>query len=91
MELVGPDGQIDLFSRSNEPHSSCGASWSRRPNQPIFKVKRALEQVNPPFCQFSYAIVHVFFCDTKFQRDFCRKFLWTSVYTLVMEPVGPDG
>ncbi|KAG5627716.1 hypothetical protein H5410_012934, partial [Solanum commersonii] len=45
MEAVGPNGQIGPFSRSNESQSSYGVSWSRRPNQPVFKVKRALEQL----------------------------------------------
>ncbi|KAG5574362.1 hypothetical protein H5410_054496 [Solanum commersonii] len=58
-----------------------GASWPSRPKQPIFKVKRSPEEVNPLFCQFSCAIVHVFFGDLEFQPHFCRNFSWTSVKT----------
>ncbi|KAG5591703.1 hypothetical protein H5410_042217 [Solanum commersonii] len=58
---LGPEGQNDPFSRSNDPHSSNGDGWSRRANQPIFKVKRALELVKPPFfADFWCAIVHEF-------------------------------
>ncbi|KAG5569108.1 hypothetical protein H5410_058874 [Solanum commersonii] len=89
MELVGPHGQNGPFSRSNKPRSSYGASWPSRPKQPILKVKLSPEQVNPPFCQFLYAIVHGIFGDPKLPPHFCKNFNWTYVKTLHMELVGP--
>ncbi|KAH0774583.1 hypothetical protein KY290_011720 [Solanum tuberosum] len=68
-----------------------GASLSSRPEWFIFKVNRALEKVNPPFYQFSCAIVHGFFGDPEFRPHFCQKYTWTSVKALSMEPVGPHG
>ncbi|KAG5627725.1 hypothetical protein H5410_012943 [Solanum commersonii] len=74
MVPVGPDDQTDLFSRSKDPQNlNYGASSSQRPNQPIFKVKRALERVNPPFCQFLNAIVHVFLSDPELRCDCYKK------------------
>ncbi|KAG5627717.1 hypothetical protein H5410_012935 [Solanum commersonii] len=35
--------------------------------------------------------VHEFFGDPEFRCDFCQKISWTSVKTLSMELVGPDG
>ncbi|KAG5574357.1 hypothetical protein H5410_054491 [Solanum commersonii] len=43
----------------------------------------------PPYCRFSYAIVHGFFGDPEFRPHFCQNFTWTFVKTLPMEPVGP--
>ncbi|KAG5569182.1 hypothetical protein H5410_058948 [Solanum commersonii] len=57
--------------------------------QPIFKVKRAAEQLNSPFCQFLCAIVHGYFGDPDFRCHFCLNISWTSVKTLAMELVGP--
>ncbi|KAG5612767.1 hypothetical protein H5410_024048 [Solanum commersonii] len=91
MEPVGPHGQNIPFLRSNEPRSSYGVSWPLRPKHPIFKVKRALDQLNPLFCQFSCAIVHGLFGDLQFGPHFYQKFLWTSIRTLTMEPVNPYG
>ncbi|KAG5574363.1 hypothetical protein H5410_054497 [Solanum commersonii] len=87
MEPVGPHDQNGPFSRSNKPQSI----WPSRPKRPIFKVKQALEPVNPSFCQFSCAIVHGFFADLEFEPHFCQNFSWTSVKTLVIMPVGPHG
>ncbi|KAG5572579.1 hypothetical protein H5410_062345 [Solanum commersonii] len=70
---------------------SYGAGLPRRPNRPNIKVKLALEQANPPFYRFSCAIVREFFCDLEFRRHFYQKNLWTSVKTLAMDTVGPDG
>ncbi|KAG5569111.1 hypothetical protein H5410_058877 [Solanum commersonii] len=66
---------------------SYGASWPSQPKRPIFKVKRSPKQVNPSFYRFSCAIVHGIFGDPEFQPHFCQKFSWTSVKTLVMEPM----
>ncbi|KAG5608030.1 hypothetical protein H5410_019311 [Solanum commersonii] len=49
---------------------------------PLFKVKRVPEQVNPPFYQFSCAIIHGLFDDPEFRPYFCKNFSWTSVKTL---------
>ncbi|KAG5598147.1 hypothetical protein H5410_039379 [Solanum commersonii] len=51
MEPVGPHGQNDPFSRSNDPRDvlsdlSYGASWPSQPKGPIFKVKRASKQTS---------------------------------------------
>ncbi|KAG5578677.1 hypothetical protein H5410_049304 [Solanum commersonii] len=46
IEPVGPHGQNDAFSRSNESWSSYGASWPSRPKGPIFKVKQSAEQTS---------------------------------------------
>lgn len=35
-----------------------GSSWSTWQKWTIFKVKRAPQQINPSFCQFSCALVH---------------------------------
>ncbi|KAG5576469.1 hypothetical protein H5410_056603 [Solanum commersonii] len=45
------DGKNDQFSRSNNPRSglSYGVGLSRWGNQPIFKIKRSPELVNPHF------------------------------------------
>ncbi|KAG5576334.1 hypothetical protein H5410_056468 [Solanum commersonii] len=62
----------------------------------------SLEVVNQPFCQFSCAIVHgsfgdphfrlhEYFGDLNFQGHFCRNVSWTSVKTLAMEPIKPNG
>ncbi|KAG5569112.1 hypothetical protein H5410_058878 [Solanum commersonii] len=69
MESVVPDSQ-------NGPFSSYGVSG---PKRPIFKAKRAPEQIS------------IFFGDPEFRRHFCQKISWTSVKTLVVEPVGLDG
>ena len=50
------------------------------PKQPIFKVKRSPEQVIPPFCRFSYAIVHGFFGDPNSDLILPKFFSWMSVY-----------
>ncbi|KAG5581224.1 hypothetical protein H5410_051851, partial [Solanum commersonii] len=76
MEPIGPDGQIDQFSYSNDPQSSNGASWSQRENGPIFKFQRAPKKVYPHFRLFSCAIIDGYL---------------TSVKTLAMEPIGPFG
>ncbi|KAG5608032.1 hypothetical protein H5410_019313 [Solanum commersonii] len=60
MESVGPHGQNNPFSRSNEPESSYGASCLSWLKRPIFNVKRALEQVNPINYRFSCAVHHIF-------------------------------
>ncbi|KAG5569180.1 hypothetical protein H5410_058946 [Solanum commersonii] len=70
---------------------SYGANWSLPENWVIFKVKRAPERVKPPFYRFSHAIVHGFFSDPDFRCHFFQKISWTSIKTLTMEPVGPDG
>ncbi|KAG5576462.1 hypothetical protein H5410_056596 [Solanum commersonii] len=57
----------------------------------IFYVKLSPDCVNPMFCQFSCGIVHGTFGDSNFRRHFCQKNLWTSVKTLAIESVGPDG
>ncbi|KAG5608027.1 hypothetical protein H5410_019308 [Solanum commersonii] len=100
MDPVGPHDQNVPFSRSNGPLSSSffskffvdvrsdlsyGASCPSRPKRLISKVKRALEQVNLPFCQFSSAIVHGIFGAPKLRPHFCQQFLWTSVKSLAMD------
>ncbi|KAG5568901.1 hypothetical protein H5410_064064 [Solanum commersonii] len=45
----------------------------------------------PPFCRFSCAIFHGFFGDLEFQPHFCKNFTWTSVKTLPMKPIDPNG
>ncbi|KAG5576550.1 hypothetical protein H5410_056684 [Solanum commersonii] len=77
MEPVGHDGQSSPFSRSKQSPKqlfldirqdiSYGASWSRRVNRSIFKLKRPSKGVNPSFCPFSCAIVHGSFGDLDFQ------------------------
>ncbi|KAG5607808.1 hypothetical protein H5410_029300 [Solanum commersonii] len=90
MEVIGHNSQNGLFTRSNEPqsrktphfanfHLRYGASWSPRPKRPIYKFKRSLEQSTR------------FYGDLEFQCNFCQKFTWTSVKTLVMEPIGHHG
>ncbi|KAG5581231.1 hypothetical protein H5410_051858 [Solanum commersonii] len=57
MEPVGPDGQTNPFSSTNDLQSSNGTSWSRWANGTIFKFKRAPKQIN--FCQnFSWTSVN---------------------------------
>ncbi|KAG5613684.1 hypothetical protein H5410_013508, partial [Solanum commersonii] len=74
MDPVGPQGQNVPFTRSNEPRSS----YSSRPKQPIFKVKRAPEQ----FMDF----LVIWNWDLIFAKN-----SWTSLKTLVMESVGLHG
>ncbi|KAG5578687.1 hypothetical protein H5410_049314 [Solanum commersonii] len=85
MEPVGRHGQISPFRRLNDPqrrqatrfadfHLNYGSSWSPQPKQPIYRVKRALEQST------------IFYGDTEFLRHLCQKLTWTSVKTLAMEP-----
>ncbi|KAG5591673.1 hypothetical protein H5410_042187, partial [Solanum commersonii] len=76
IDLVGPDGQTDPFSMLNKPQSSYVANWSRRANQPIFKVKQAPEQANPPFCRFFVCYSPWIFGDREFR---------------FIESVSPDG
>ncbi|KAG5576291.1 hypothetical protein H5410_056425 [Solanum commersonii] len=52
MESIGPDGQTDPFSRSNNPRSG---------------VKGASECVNPSLCQFLCVIIQGYFGDLNFQ------------------------
>ncbi|KAG5576339.1 hypothetical protein H5410_056473 [Solanum commersonii] len=70
---------------------SIAASFSRRANRPIFKVKRAPEKVSPPFCQFSCAIVNRSFGDPYFRHHLCQNILWKFFKTLATELVGPTG
>ncbi|KAG5628344.1 hypothetical protein H5410_000061 [Solanum commersonii] len=85
VEPVGPHDQNNPFSRSNDPRNlSYGANWPSHPKRLIFKVKRALEQENPHFANFS--VIHGFFCDPEFKPHFCQKFSWTSAKNLAMEP-----
>ncbi|KAG5569185.1 hypothetical protein H5410_058951 [Solanum commersonii] len=91
MKPVGPNGKNNPFSRSNELRSGYEVGWSLSENRPIFKLKRSSERVNPPFCQFSCAQVHGCFGDPDFRRHFRINFLWTSIKTLAMEPIGHDG
>ncbi|KAG5591694.1 hypothetical protein H5410_042208 [Solanum commersonii] len=107
IELVGPEEQIGPFSRSNNPraefrHNFCrNISWtsikalaidqSRQANWPIFKVKRASEQINPTFCQFFVCYSSWIFGDTKFRRDFCQIFLFTFIKTLAISQLVPTG
>ncbi|KAG5568922.1 hypothetical protein H5410_064085, partial [Solanum commersonii] len=65
------------------------ASWTLRPKQPIFKVKRTPEHVNPLFFQFSCTIGHEFFGDPEFQSHNFQNFICTSVNPLSIEPIGP--
>ncbi|KAG5576399.1 hypothetical protein H5410_056533 [Solanum commersonii] len=46
--------------------------------------------VNPPFCQFSCAIIHGSFSDPDVLRHFCQNISWTFVKILVVECVGLD-
>ncbi|KAG5600591.1 hypothetical protein H5410_031961 [Solanum commersonii] len=41
--------------------------------------------------QTSPTVVNGIFGDLELRRHFCQFFLWTSVITLAMEPVYPDG
>ncbi|KAG5569109.1 hypothetical protein H5410_058875 [Solanum commersonii] len=56
IEPVGPYGQNDQFTKSNDPrgrktphfanfHLTYGASWPSRPKRPFFKFKRSQEQI----------------------------------------------
>ncbi|KAG5578704.1 hypothetical protein H5410_049331, partial [Solanum commersonii] len=77
MDPNGHHRQNISFSMSNEPRNlSYRARWSPRPKRPIFNVKLASEQSVG------------FIGHPEFQRHFHQKFTWTSVKTLVMEPVG---
>ncbi|KAG5593548.1 hypothetical protein H5410_044062 [Solanum commersonii] len=67
------------------------ASWPAWLKRPIFIVKQDLEQVNPPFCQFSCAIVLEFFGDPEFRPYFRQDFTCTSIMTLPSDPIGLYG
>ncbi|KAG5576466.1 hypothetical protein H5410_056600 [Solanum commersonii] len=97
MEPDGPIQTTGLFSMSNEPQNrfppsflpkyfldvredlSYGAGWSRLENRPILHGQMIPEAD------------HGSFGDPKFRRHFCQTFSWTSVKTLALEPIGPDG
>ncbi|KAH0746146.1 hypothetical protein KY285_007803 [Solanum tuberosum] len=68
-----------------------GARWSRWEIWPIFQVKQSPERVSNPFYRLSCAIVHGSFGDLDFRCHFCQNFSWTSVKTLAMELICPDG
>ncbi|KAG5591704.1 hypothetical protein H5410_042218 [Solanum commersonii] len=95
MEPVGLDRPTNPFSRSNEPERSplifgypkFQPNWSRPANSPIFKVKRAPEQVNFPILLIFVCYSPWTFGDLEFRCDFCQIFLWTFVKTLAMEPL----
>ncbi|KAG5591689.1 hypothetical protein H5410_042203 [Solanum commersonii] len=56
-----------------------------------FKGQMIPEQVNPSLCQIFVCYCPWIFVDLEFRRDFCQKISWTSIKTLVIELVGPDG
>ncbi|KAG5593563.1 hypothetical protein H5410_044077 [Solanum commersonii] len=93
MEPVRPHGLNNPFSRSNDPRSR-PYLWSQLAL--MDKTSRIKSQTSsragkPPFCQFSCAIVHGYFGDSKFRSHFCQNYSCTSVKTLAMEPVGSHG
>ncbi|KAG5578673.1 hypothetical protein H5410_049300, partial [Solanum commersonii] len=145
MDLVVPHGQNGPFSRVNDPRSristsffpkfyldirkdlTYGANWPSLPKRPIFKVERSLNHTLPmepdgphvqnvpfqgqmiPRTDLTYRAswpsrpkqsilkvndpraVYGMFGDPAFRPHFCKKFTWTSVKTLPMEPVGLHG
>ncbi|KAG5598312.1 hypothetical protein H5410_029682 [Solanum commersonii] len=76
MEIVGQHSQNGPFTRSNDPRNSYGANWLPRLKRTIYKVKQSPKQSTR------------FYGDPEFRCHFCQKFTWTSIKTLVMEPVG---
>ena len=61
-----------------------------RPVWPILKVKRALKRTYPSFRWFLCAIANHFWV-IRILTSKMPIFLWTSVKTLSMHPVGPHG
>ncbi|KAG5591684.1 hypothetical protein H5410_042198 [Solanum commersonii] len=97
VEPVGLDGQIGPFSRSKEPRAG-------RPLRHLLlshlvptgkptdlKCQTSPEQVNPSLCQNFMCYSPWIFVDLEFLNDFCQIFSFTSVKTLAIELVGPDG
>ncbi|KAG5569107.1 hypothetical protein H5410_058873 [Solanum commersonii] len=102
MELVGPHGQNDPFSRSKIP----GSPWifgdpefdlifakilPGRPLRPYLWSQLALTDQNGPFSRSNDpgAKSMEFLVIQNSRPHFCQNFTWTSVKTLPMEPVGP--
>ncbi|KAG5576312.1 hypothetical protein H5410_056446 [Solanum commersonii] len=81
MELVGPDGKIDLFSRSNDPQSKQTPDFAdfctRKPAH--FQGQMIPEAVKP-------LVLAIFV----FPMSFFMKFSWTSIKTLAVGSIGPD-
>ncbi|KAG5588869.1 hypothetical protein H5410_039383 [Solanum commersonii] len=78
MESVGPHGQNDPFSRSNEPRAEItyGASWSSRPKWPILKGQTDPRAGKPP-------ILPIFNFDIIFAKILpgrpLRPYLWSQL------------
>ncbi|KAG5600574.1 hypothetical protein H5410_031944 [Solanum commersonii] len=64
-----------------------GDGWSTRIKQPIFKVKRAPQYVNPSFYRFFVCYSPKIVVDPEFRHYLFQKISWTSVKTLAMELV----
>ena len=90
--LGDPDSDVKMPNffvdvRQDLVYASGCPSW---PVRPILKVKRAPKRAYPSFRRFSCAIANHFWM-IRILTSKCTNFLWTSIKTLSMHPVGSHG